>query len=229
MTLLSGFYILAYALVLSLLSYDLVMSMEPHWFSTLFAPYTFVKAFYVALAAVMILASVVHASCRGRSSLSFRHFHDLGKLLFAFCMLWADFLYVQLIVIWYGNVSEETSYVIQRTVFMPWKPVAFAVLLAGFVIPFLVLLNRKVKGNNLVMIGLCTVVVAAIWFEHLLLLGPALSPQAATLPIGIGDGIVTLGFFGLLSLCVTWFLRLFPELLPIGTRGGDPNSPAEKV
>jgi hypothetical protein len=53
------------------------------------------------------------------------HFHDIGKLFFAFCLLWADFFYVQLTVIWYGNIPEETHYVIERTVMVPWSKLAW--------------------------------------------------------------------------------------------------------
>ena len=103
-------------LVLSLIGFDLVMSMDPHWVSTLFGAYHFVKAFYVGLGALIILAAIVHLRRGGGAGIAAAHFHDIGKLFFAFCLLWADFFYVQLTVIWYGNIPEETHYVILRTV-----------------------------------------------------------------------------------------------------------------
>jgi Ni/Fe-hydrogenase subunit HybB-like protein len=213
MTVLSALYILAYALVLTLIAFDLVMSMDPHWYSTLFGPYSFIKAFYLGLGGLIILAAITHL-CQGeQSGLSSSHFHDLGKLFFAFCLLWADFFYAQLLVIWYGNISEETSYVITRTLFLPWKSLAWTVFVVSFVIPFLILLNRKVKTRPIFMIVLCSWVLIGIWFEHLLLLGPALSPQAKSLPLGPADGLITLGFLGLMAMAVTLFLNLFPELL----------------
>jgi Ni/Fe-hydrogenase subunit HybB-like protein len=214
MTVLSVLYILAYAIVLTIIAFDLVMSMEPPWYSTLFGPYAFAKAFYLGLAGLTILAAIVHLSRGGESRLSTAHFHDLGKLLFAFCLVWADFFYVQLLVIWYGNISEEAHYVIQRTMLLPWKPLAWSVFITGFVIPFLILISRKVKETPLIMLPLCCLILTALWFEHLLLVGPSLNHQASSLPLGIADGLITLGFLGLMVLAISLFLRSFPDLIP---------------
>ena len=213
MSVLSALYILAYALVLTLIAFDLVMSMDPHWYSTLFGPYSFVKAFYMGLGALIILAAIINLAQGKQSGLESSHFHDLGKLLFAFCLLWADFFYAQLLVIWYGNISEETSYVITRTVILPWKSLAWTVFIVSFLIPFFILLNRKVKTKPIPMIVLCSVVLVGFWLEHLLLLGPALRPDASSLPLGPADGLITLGFLGLMAIAVTFFLKLFPELV----------------
>jgi hypothetical protein len=197
--------------VLSLISLDLVMSMDPHWFSTLFAAYSFVKAFYIGLGALIILAAVSHLN--GHSGLTPSHFHDLGKLFFAFCLAWADFFYCQFIVIWYGNIPEETSYIIQRTMVSPWNSLAWVIFTLSFIIPFVILLNKKIKTKPIFMIVLCSVVLIGIWLEHLLLLGPALNHDATTLPLGFSDGLITLGFLGLMAMAVSWFLNLFPELI----------------
>jgi Ni/Fe-hydrogenase subunit HybB-like protein len=214
MTVLSVLYILAYAIVLTLISFDLVMSMEPHWFSTLFGAYAFAKAFYLGLAGLMILSAIFFLGRGGELSLTSSHFHDLGKLLFAFCLVWADFFYVQLLVIWYGNISEETTYVIQRVMLSPWRPLAWTIMIVGFVIPFFILLNRKIKSKPVPMIVLCTIVISVLWFEHLLLLGPAWHHHVAVLPVGPTDLLITLGFLGLMAFSVALFLRLFPEFTP---------------
>jgi Ni/Fe-hydrogenase subunit HybB-like protein len=214
MNTLSVLYILAYAFVLTLLSFDLLMSMDPHWISTLFGPYSFVKAFYMGLGGLIILAAIAHLRFRGGSELKASHFHDLGKLFFAFCLLWGDFFYCQLLVIWYGNLPEETSYIIWRTMTPPWSRLAWIVFLVSFVIPFLILLNKKVKTMPRFMIVLCSFVLAGIWLEHLLLLGPALIPQAAGIPVGVGDLSITIGFLGLMAIAVRSFFRVFPESIP---------------
>jgi len=214
MTVLSVLYILAYAFVLTLIGFDLVMSMEPHWFSTLFGAYIFAKAFYLGLAALMVVSAVFYVRSREESNLTSSHFHDLGKLLFAFCLVWADFFYVQLLVIWYGNIPEETSYVIQRVMLLPWKPLAWIVMIVGFLIPFFVLLNRKIKSRPVPMIVLCSVVIIGLWLEHLLLLGPAWNHHTSSLPLGPTDLLITLGFLGLMAFSVASFLRLFPEFTP---------------
>ena len=213
MTIWGGLYILAFALVLSLIGYDLIMSMDPHWVSTLFGAYTFVKAFYIGLGALIILASVFYLRYGEESGLTSSHFHDIGKLFFAFSLLWADFFYVQLVVIWYGNISEEAHYVIERTMLADWNSLAWTVLILCFVLPFIVLLNKKVKTKPIFMIPICVVVIIGIWLEHLLLLGPALSHNSDSISLGVSDGLIFLGFFGVMAIAVTYFLGQFPELV----------------
>lgn len=210
-TIWGGLYILAFALVLSLIGYDLVMATDPHWISTLFGGYTFVKAFYTGLGALIILASISRLRHGEASGLTSNHFHDIGKLFFAFCLLWADFFYVQLTVIWYGNIPEETSYVILRTMIEPWKSLAWWVFILAFIIPFIILINKKIKTKPVAMIILCTLVIVGIWLEHLLLLGPALNHGTATLPFGFSDVLICAGFLGLMIMSVRMFLNTFPE------------------
>jgi hypothetical protein len=211
MKVLGVLYILAFTLILSLIGYDLVMSMDPHWYSTLFGAYTFVKAFYVGLGGLIIFASILHLSPEIEFNLAPSQFHDMGKLFFAFCLVWADFFYVQLVVIWYGNISEETAYVIERTMTPPWSGLAWFVFIICFIIPFIILLNKKIKTKPQFMSILCTVVIMGIWLEHLLLIGPALTQHSSSLPLGLADGLIFLGFLGLIVLAVTFFLNLFPE------------------
>ena len=208
-------YLMAYALVLTLLAFDLVMSADPQWISTLFGPYAFVKAFYMGLGGLIIIAALVQLRHGEASSLTPSHFHDLGKLFFGFCMLWADFFYCQFLVIWYGNIPEETSYIIRRTMTLPWSSLAWASFLLSFVIPFLILINRQVKTKLRFMIGLCTLVFVGLWLEHFLLLGPALSPMADSLPLGMIDILITLGFLSLMAMAVRFALSRFPELIPV--------------
>jgi hypothetical protein len=211
MTVWGGLYILAFTLVLSLLGYDLVMSMDPHWISTLFGGYSFVKAFYLGLGALIILAAITRIKKGVSSGLQPAHFHDVGKLFFAFCLLWADFFYVQLTVIWYGNIPEETHYVIERTVMVPWSRLAWTVFIVCFIIPFVTLLNKKIKSQPVFMIILCSAIIIGFWLEHLLLLAPALSHNTQALPLSVTDGLITVGFFGLMVMAVGSFLRRFPN------------------
>jgi hypothetical protein len=216
MTIWAGLYILAFTLVLSLIGYDLVMSMDPHWISTLFGGYSFVKAFYVGLGALIILAAITRLRKGKESGLEPSHFHDIGKLFFAFCLLWADFFYVQLTVIWYGNIPEETYYVIERTMMVPWSKLAWTIFIVCFIIPFVILLNKKVKSKPVFMVILCSVIIIGFWFEHLLLLAPALSHGAHALSLNVTDGLITVGFFGLMVMAVSYFLRRFPNIAGSG-------------
>ena len=212
-------YLLAFAVILSLIGYDLVMAAEPHWYSTLFGAYTFIKAIYVGFGALIIMAAVLHLNGGVGFDLSRSEFTDMGKLFFAFCLAWADFFYCQLVVIWYGNISEETSYVITRTMLPPWNAIAWIVFFVCFIGPFLILLNRRIKSVPAAMIALCTVVIAGMWLEHYLLLGPPLAHGAGAghVPVTFMDIGISLGFAGLLIAAVAGFLNQFPTLVEAET------------
>ncbi len=212
MSLFSVLYALAFTVVLSLIGYDLVMALDPHWISTLFGAYQFVKAFYVGLGGLIILAAALYLFQGDSTGLTSTHFHNLGKLFFAFCLVWADFFYVQLVVIWYGNIPEETAYVIERTIAAPWASLAWTVFIVAFVLPFFILLNKNIKTKPLFMMILAAVIIVGMWLEHLLLVGPALNHGAAYWPLSVWDGLITLGFFGLMALAIVYFFDEFPEL-----------------
>ena len=215
MTVWGGLYILAFALVLSLIGFDLVMSMDPHWISTLFGAYHFVKSFFVGLGALIILAAIIRIKQGEASGIKTNHFHDIGKLFFGFCLLWADFFYVQLMVIYYGNIPEETHYVIVRTMLAPWNKLAWTVFIVCFIGPFFILLNQRIKTKPVLMLTICSVVIIGIWLEHLLLLGPALSHDTQAIPLSLSDGLISLGFLGLMAIAVGYFLKVFPETIPV--------------
>lgn len=213
MTIFGILYLLAFALVLSLVGYDLVMATDPHWYSTLFGAYTFVKAVYIGFGALIVLGALLHTSEANGYHLEENQFHDIGKLFFAFCLVWADFFYAQFVVIWYGNISEETAYVITRTMTAPWNTLAWTVFIGCFVAPFLILLNRRIKTRPRAMTVICLAVIAGIWLEHYLLLGPAFHHEVDRLPLGWVEAAVAVGFFGLLAAAITGYFQQFPELL----------------
>lgn len=213
MNVLAILYMLAFALILSLLGYDLVMSMDPHWYSTLFGAYSFVKAIYIGLGAIIILSALLTLSPNSGFTVNESHLHDITKLFLAFCLVWADFFYAQFVVIWYGNIPEETSYIIERTMHTPWSALAWTVFSVSFIAPFLILINKKVKTIPKAMLVICSAVIAGIWLEHFLVLRPVYYPEATTLPFHIVDVALALGFFGLLAFVVTRYLAIFPEMV----------------
>ena len=213
MTVFGILYLFAFALVLSLVGYDLVMAADPHWYSTLFGAYTFVKAVYIGFGALIVVSSLLHLSDRNAYYVKENQFHDIGKLFFAFCLVWADFFYAQFVVIWYGNIPEETAYIIERTMASPWNALAWTVFFGCFLAPFLILINRKIKTMPKAMTVICSAVMIGIWLEHYLLLGPAFHHHAHHLPLGWVEVAVGVGFFGLLAIAVTSYFKNFPELL----------------
>ncbi|MBT8371647.1 MAG: hypothetical protein KJO34_11835, partial [Deltaproteobacteria bacterium] len=129
------------------------------------------------------------------------------------CLLWADFFYVQLMVIYYGNIPEETHYVLVRTMLAPWNKLAWTVFIVCFIGPFFILLNKNIKTRPVFMAIICSIVIIGIWLEHLLLLGPALSPETQSIPLNLSDGLISIGFLGLMAIAVGYFLRVFPETI----------------
>jgi hypothetical protein len=219
-TILAILYMLAFAVVLSLLGYDLVMGVDPHWYSTLFGAYSFIKAVYVGFGGLIILSAMLHLHQANSFVVAEAQFHDLGKLFLTFCLIWADFFYAQFVVIWYGNIPEETAYIIERTMTPPWQVLAWLVFAVCFVGPFLILLNKKIKTIPKAMIVICAAVILGMWLEHFLLVGPALMPHVHSLPLSWSDPLIALGFLGALALAVTAYINRFPDLLNAGIEGG---------
>jgi hypothetical protein len=202
-----------YAFVLSLLAFDLIMSLDPHWYSTLFGAYYFMGSFYLALAALYFLSFLGRNALGLKEIIHPHHLHDLGKLVFAFCVFTGYLFYVQFLVIWYGNLPEETRYVILRVKLTPWEPIAWIVLATTFVIPFLLLLRRKIKMAPLPMMILSGIILAGMWGERFLLIAPSLW-EGEGIPLGFLEILITAGFVGIMGLGMILFLERVP-LLPI--------------
>ncbi len=144
--LLAGPGIILYILAMTFASIDWVMSISPHWASTIYG-FIFVGAQAISAMTLMILVIVLLSGSEPYSAIiQKRHLHDLGKLLFAFNMLWAYFDFSQLLIIWSGNQPEEISFYRTR-LYGQWGVVAVLVALFTFGLPFLILLSRDVKRN----------------------------------------------------------------------------------
>jgi Ni/Fe-hydrogenase subunit HybB-like protein len=204
-------YGVLYAVVLSLIAFDLLMSLDPHWYSSLFGAYYFIGSFYTGLAMIEILAILAVRYMGQGVSIAPSQFHDLGKLMLGFCLMTGDFFYTQFFVIWYGNLSEETRYLLLRLQKSPWDHIAWVVLIATFAVPFLVLLNRKVKMMHIPMLILSVVIIAGMGIERFLLVAPAMHVKENIL-FGWIELLITAGFLGLMGLCVLTFLKNFPVI-----------------
>lgn len=212
-TVLSPILAILYALVLTLSAFDLVMSLDPHWYSTLFGAYYFIGSFYTGLAALVFLTALARRTIGMEKFLGDQQFLDLGKLLFAFCMVTGYLFFTQFLVIWYGNLPEETRYVILRVVTTPWEPIAWATLTAIFFIPFTVLLSRKIKMKTNFMMGLSALVLAGMWLERFILVAPSLWKQQG-IPLGLPELAITGGFLGAMAWSIIIFFKKVP-LLPL--------------
>jgi hypothetical protein len=144
--LLAGPGIILYVVAMTFASFDWVMSLSPHWASTIYG-FIFVAGQAVSAMSLMIAVVVLLSGSQPFASvLQKRHLHDLGKLLFAFNMLWAYFDFSQLLIIWSGNLPEEITFYRSR-LNGGWGVLAVTVLVFHFAVPFLLLLSQDVKRN----------------------------------------------------------------------------------
>lgn len=213
MTLFAGWYMFAFAMVLSLIGFDLVMATDPHWYSTLFGAYTFIKAIYAGFGAIILLAALLHLNPNNPFTLSPDQLGDMSTLFFGFSIVWGDFFYSQFVVIWYGNIPEETAYIIERTMTEPWSWLAWTVFITCFIMPFIILLSRKIKQSPVCMILVSGLVLTGLWIEHFLLLGPCFLDHTPGIPMGVNEIIITLGFLALMVLALLFYFKQLPELL----------------
>lgn len=183
-----------WAVVGSLLAWDLIMSLEPGWTSTLFGAYFFIGALYTGMAATAVRGLSRPARFTAAAS------HDLGKLLFGNAMVWGYFLWSQYFVAWYGNLPREAEFWLRRAE-SGWAVLGGIVIATAFAIPFVALLSAKFKRSPRALAMLSIAVLVGMWAEKILLLGPAIRPHTA-MPIGLTELAVGIG----LSLAVIGLL-----------------------
>ncbi|MGH7539022.1 MAG: hypothetical protein ACREMF_10320 [Gemmatimonadales bacterium] len=208
----AGFVVLAFAFGLSLIAFELVMSLAHKWVSNLFGAFYFMGSF---LAALMWLA-VLSIRMRGRMGLdglySAKQQHDLGKLCFGFSVFWAYLMFAQFLVIWYGNLPEETYFIFYR-LWGPWRPLGVAVFLMVFVIPFVGLLGERPKRTPGWLLAIALVSLTGIWLERYVEIVPSQNHGAGP-ALGLPEFGAVLFFAGVYALSYSWFAGRFPMLSP---------------
>ncbi|MAB84192.1 MAG: quinol:cytochrome C oxidoreductase [Phycisphaerae bacterium] len=145
-----------YALTQTFASYDWIMSLEPKWFSTMFGVYYFAVSVTGFFSAILLLIFFLQKSGRLQEAITREHYHDLGKLLFGFgVVFWAYIGYSQYMLIWYANIPIETSWFFPRQI-GPWYWVSLILIFGHFVLPFLLLVSRwpkRFKGSIAIIAG----------------------------------------------------------------------------
>jgi hypothetical protein len=143
---LSGLGIVLYVLTMTFASFDWAMSLEPHWFSTIYGVHFIVGQGLTTLCLMILVASRLARHEPFDRWIKPSHFHDLGNLTMAFVMLWAYVSFSQFLIIWSGNLPEENPWYLVR-LGPGWQVIAVALLLCHFVTPFAILLMRSTKRN----------------------------------------------------------------------------------
>ncbi len=205
--------VIAFALTLSFAAIDLLMSLSPMWYSTIFGVYFFSGA---ALSFFSFLSlTVLYLQRNGRLlSVSPEHFHDLGKLMFAFVIFWAYIGFSQYMLIWYANIPEETVWFQERWA-GGWKTWSIILIFGHFVLPFAGLISRTAKKTGAILGFWAVWMLVMEWVDIYWLAMPAKSP--GKVPLHLLDLTTMLGMGGILVGAMAYRLRdrsLVPERDP---------------
>jgi hypothetical protein len=153
---LAGPAIIVLAVTQTFASIDWIMSLTPHWYSTMFGVYFFAGSFVGFIALLSILAAAMRQAGLLESVISAEHLHDMGKLLFAFTSFWAYIAFSQFFLIWYANLPEETIWYRARLE-GSWEGVSILLMAGHFGVPFFYLMGRDVKRRG------WTLAVGGVW------------------------------------------------------------------
>jgi hypothetical protein len=204
--------ILLFGLGWSVLSWDLSMGLTLHFQSTLYSWWFFMGAWLCALMLFAVIVRVWDSFLNGAAGLiQESHFHDIGKLCFAFTAFWGYLTFGQYLVIWYGNMGDETWFFHLRLI-SPWKWVTVISVLLVFVAPFFGLLARatKVRRFWMLLFALCSLV--GMWLMRYIEMYPSAYGVVPNLPLGFWEIGVILLYIGAWGWCYAMFMDAFPRM-----------------
>jgi hypothetical protein len=223
---------LIYAFGYTLVGYDQVMSLTPTWFSTMFGWYFGWGGFLSGIAMTTLICVLLRNQPGWETEITKDRLHDLGKMLFAFSIFWMYLFFSQYIVIWYGNLPEETQFFelrlgsqfLQDTWYFaaehfsePYVPVSMAAWAGCWIIPFWVLLGQAPKRSWYILGPVAGVMLFGFWLERNVLVWPSLVPDDGYAWLGPVQLGIAAGFFGAFALVFLIYSRIFPTL-PISRR-----------
>ena len=203
----AALFIPVFAITITVISFDFLMSLEPLWYSTMFGVYCFAGLWQAGLATLAITVVLLRRQGALQGIVGKIHYHDLGKFMFAFSVFWMYIAFSQFMLIWYANLPEETFWMIKRT-YTSWGGVGIALMVMRFGIPFFALMPVKVKENEIALITIAGIILIGHWLDLYWQIFPAFSEGGVALrwtEIGI-----TLGFVGLFGWVVMDFLSRRP-------------------
>lgn len=204
----SKVYIFIVAITFSLATFDLIMSIDVHWFSTIFAVKNFVSGLSHAVAVITLI--VILLNNKGYfNNLNKSHLHDFSRYIFMLSTVWAYLWFVQYLLIWYTNIPEETVYYVIRTK-GKWRVFFFLNIIMNWGIPFSALLWSKVDSNKTVLVFVIIVLLIGQWIDLYLQIMPG---SVGEFHIGYIEIGTYAGFIGLFALAITRALSKMP-LIP---------------
>ena len=201
---LSAIGLLGYGLTITFASFDWLMSLEPHWFSTIFGVLVMGGQGLAALAFLIIVLAWLSRRAPLDAIVVPAHFHDLANLMLAFVMLWAYFSFSQYLIIWAGNLPQEIGWY-QHRLTNDWRFIGMALIVFHFAVPFVLLLSRTIKRQS----GLILIVAAGILVVRVVdlfwLIAPDFHPQGIV--VSWLDVVLPLSLFAIWAGAFVWQLR----------------------
>jgi hypothetical protein len=208
--LLSGPGLVVYGITATFAAIDWMMSLEPHWFSTIYGIVFIIGQALAGLAFVVVALARLKDFEPFTGAVTTSHFHDLGNLLLMFVMLWAYIAFSQFLIIWSGNLTEEIPWYVHR-IQGGWQWVGLLLLVFHFVLPFFLLLSRFTKRNLSMLVPVAGALLVMQWVDLFWLVMPAFYP--AGLQVHWLDVTAPLGMGGIWIAVFVWYL-LGSALLP---------------
>jgi len=215
----SAVFLIIFGVTSSTSAWDWAMSLDPHFFSTMFGWY--VLASWLISGLAMITLIVVILKDNGYlTMINENHLHDLGKFIFAFSIFWTYIWFVQFMLIYYANIPEEVGYFVQRLKTDAYSPIFFMSLFLNFFFPFLILMTRNAKRQGIILKIVCVVVLIGHWFDFYMITTPPILNQDGGLDgiflfMELGLAMIFLGVFLFMVLTALSKLSLIPKNHPM--------------
>jgi hypothetical protein len=168
----SAVFMPVFALLITVESIDWMMSLEPHWYSTIFGVYYFSGTILAALAALTIVVMLLRENGFMNLGLTKDHYYSLGALLFAFTNFWAYIAFSQYLLIWYGNIPEETIWMLERW-HGSWKFISLGLIFIRFIIPYSALVSQPSKTNPSRLLWVSVLILFSHFFDLYWMIMPA--------------------------------------------------------
>ena len=197
----SALFLVLYAVTSSMSAWDWVMSVDVHWFSTMFGWYVF-ASWWVTGIACITLTAIFLKQAGYLKFLNPSHLHDLGKLMFGFSIFWTYVWFAQFMLIWYANLPEESVYFNQRLGGFEgaYTPIFFGNLVINFVFPFLALMTRDAKRQMIMLKIVCIAIIVGHWSDFYLMFMPGTMQGDNGFLIELGIFAIFAGSFLLLFM-----------------------------
>ena len=199
----SRVFIFVIAISFSLFAVDMLMSLEPHWFSTIFAAKSFIAAFMHGSSIIALIVIVLNRLGK-LPFLNRSHLHDFTRYIFMSSIVWGYFNFAEFMLIWYGNIPEETAWFVHRWE-GPYKILFFANIVINWAIPFFVLMPRKTSRSKMFIFPVVVLLMIGQYTELYYIIWPAVVHEAKFGLLEIGTFV---GFAGIFALVVaTWLSK----------------------